>query len=68
MMVVTPSGTKTQMYSGRYLFSITAQQHARSAVNHLGRYNETYGNWIHASQTSLMKIPIFSHAVNHINA
>lgn len=68
VMVVTPDSTKTQMNSGRYLFSITADVHACQTINHLGRYNETYGNWKHASKPYLMSIPIFSHSVLYINA
>ncbi len=57
VMVVTPGGTKTQMNSGRYLFSISAEAHALQTINHLGKYDETYGHWLHASEPFFMSLP-----------
>ena len=48
VLTVTPAQTKTQMNSGRYLFSIEANRHARAAVNQLGWAAVTYGSVVHA--------------------
>mmetsp|Transcript_26821 Transcript_26821/g.35868 ORF Transcript_26821/g.35868 Transcript_26821/m.35868 type:complete len:112 (+) Transcript_26821:543-878(+) len=36
ILTVTPANTKTQMNSGRYCFSVTAESHARATINQLG--------------------------------
>jgi len=53
ILTVTPSSTKTQMNSGRYLFSISAETHAISAINQLGWQTVTYGSAVHALQPIL---------------
>ena len=47
VLTVYPHGTITQMYSGRYTFSITAEQHAKAVIDKLGWETETQGHWIH---------------------
>ena len=36
VLTVTPANTATQMNSGRYLFSVSAESHARQTINQLG--------------------------------
>lgn len=33
VLTVTPAGTKSQMYSGRFSFSVTAEQHAKAVID-----------------------------------
>ena len=48
VMTVTPSGVKTQMNPGTGPFTVQADDHAKSVMDHLGRYDETWGCWEHA--------------------
>ena len=48
VLTVTPSNTRSQMNSGRYLFTIESDSHAKSVVNQLGWQSITYGNYVHA--------------------
>ena len=41
------------MNSGRYLFSIEAERHAKATINQLGRTNVTYGSVVHAAEPAL---------------
>ena len=36
VLTVTPAGTKTQMYSGRYSFSVSAEDHGKAVIDQLG--------------------------------
>ena len=55
------------MYSGRYLFSVTSDEHVKWALNHLGRYPTTYGNYVHAIEPYVMATPPFGWIVTSIN-
>jgi len=63
----TPNSTKTQMNSGRYVFSIPAETFACSTLNQLGWVNTTYGNWKHAIQPYVTHTPILGWIVNSVN-
>ena len=57
VLTVTPAGTKSQMYSGRYSFSITAEAHGKSVIDQLGWVTETRGNYVHAIAPYLKALP-----------
>ena len=48
ILTVTPASVKTQMNSGRYCFSVTAEAHASTVISQLGRTDKTYGHVYHA--------------------
>ena len=48
ILTVTPAMTKTQMNSGRYCFSVTAESHAIATINQLGWQTVTRGSVVHA--------------------
>ena len=56
------------MNSGRYMFSISAEAHALQTINHLGKYHDTYGHWVHASEPFFMGLPFVGLTVNSINS
>ena len=57
VLTVTPAGTKSQMYSGRYSFSVDASDHAKSVINQLGWVSETRGHYVHGIQPYMLSIP-----------
>ena len=67
VLTVTPNSTKSNMNSGRYLFSVDAQPHAEQAVNQLGWTENTYGHWLHAVRPYIGMLPIANFVVNYIN-
>ena len=68
VLTVTPSGVKTLMNSGRYLFSISAQRHACATINQLGWTEQTYGSVVHALQPRIKAITPIGMFVDKINA
>lgn len=67
VLQATPAATKTQMNSGRYIGSITAEAFASSTLNQLGWVRETRGNWYHASMPFIHRIPIVGWYIRHEN-
>jgi short-subunit dehydrogenase len=55
---VVPSSTKSQMNPGTYLFSITAEAHAKAVVDQLGWTSYTRGHWLHAIQPYIEAMPL----------
>ena len=53
ILTVTPASVKTQMNSGRYLSSITADTHAAATINQLGWQKVTYGSVVHSLEPRL---------------
>lgn len=68
VLTVTPNQTKTQMNSGRYLFAINADRHAKATVNQLGWASLTYGSVVHAAQPQIKAIFPIGFFVDRINA
>lgn len=60
VLTVTPNSTKSNMSSGRYVFSILAEEFAKSTIDKLGQVDVTYGNWKHAIQPTVMATPFIS--------
>ena len=54
-----PMGVKSQMNSGRYMGTISAEEHAKSIIDKLGWLEtETIGHWKHYFFRGLMNFPI----------
>ena len=68
VLTVTPNSVRSQMNSGRYLFSISANRHASASVNQLGWAGVTYGSVVHALQPQLKAIPPIGFFVDTVNA
>ena len=67
VLTVTPNSTATQMNSGRYLFSVSAESHAKTTINQLGWTNETKGHVVHAVAPYIKAIWPLSAIINHVN-
>ena len=67
ILTVTPSSTKTQMNSGRYLFSITAESHATATIDQLGWQTVTYGSAVHALQPIVRAFWPIGYVVDKVN-
>jgi len=48
VMTVTPASVKTQMNSGRYCMTVTAEAHGKAVIDQLGWQSVTWGHWMHA--------------------
>ena len=68
VLTVTPNSTRSNMNSGRYLFSVDAKPHAQQALNQLGWTNNTYGHWVHGLRPYIAMIPVAGYVVDSINA
>jgi short-subunit dehydrogenase len=67
VLTVDPRSVKSNMNSGRYLFTVTADQHAKSVVDQLGWELETQGHYVHDFEDTVTHIwPLNSivHAIN----
>ncbi|CAI2375808.1 unnamed protein product [Moneuplotes crassus] len=64
---IKTSDVKTNMNSGKLLFAIDPDQHARGALDKLGHDTESHGHYIHAYRYFLANSPISRHIVNYIN-
>ena len=68
ILTVTPASTATQMNSGRYVYSVSAESHAKATINQLGWADRTRGTLVHALQPHLNSIWFIGTLVNSINA
>ena len=68
VLTVTPNSVKTQMNSGRYCFTVTAESHARQTINQLGWAKVTYGAATHAAQPYIKSIFPIGYIVDKVNA
>lgn len=57
VLTVSPGGTKSQMYSGRYSFAVDAADHTSAVLNQLGWVSETKGHYVHAIQPYATAFP-----------
>jgi hypothetical protein len=56
------------MNSGRYLGTITANQHGKAVIDQLGWRNvETFGHWYHGYFYALTSFPLTSFFISKIN-
>lgn len=68
VLTVLPMSTKTQMNSGRYLGTVTANQHGKAVIDTLGwRQSETFGHWYHGLWYNLTRFWPTAFFINRIN-
>jgi short-subunit dehydrogenase len=58
VLTVTPGGTRSQLYSGRYTFSVTAESHGKAVIDQLGWQSVTYGSYVHAIEPLMRSTPL----------
>ena len=68
ILTVTPNSTQSQMNSGRYCFSITADAHAVATIDQLGWQKVTYGSVVHALAPRLKAFWPIGYFTDKINA
>ncbi|CAI2374829.1 unnamed protein product [Moneuplotes crassus] len=67
-VIVSNTGyVKSNMNSGRYMFTITPDQHARGVLDKLGYDTETCGHYIHAIHQYYLERPIEGAIITYIN-
>ena len=67
VLTITPNTIKTNMNSGRYVFSIESDTFANSALDRLGYDYYTRGNWKHALEPYALNTPVFGWVIRYIN-
>ena len=67
VMTVTPAACKSQMNSGRYIWSISAERHGKAVIDQLGWQAVTRGSVIHALQPRINAIWPIGAIITHIN-
>lgn len=67
VLTITPNTIKTNMNSGRYVFSIESDTFANSALDRLGYDYYTRGNWKHALEPYALNTPGLGWVVRYIN-
>lgn len=67
-LTVTPANVETQLDSGRWCFSISAERHAEATINQLGRQSVTRGSVIHALQPRITAVWPIGWAVSQLDA
>ena len=68
IMHVTPDAVMTGMAQTKLFFSVEAKAHGRTVINHLGRFEETRGHWLHACKPYIRAIWPLNHIIDMINA
>ena len=66
-MAVITASTKSNMNSGRYLFTIKADQQAKSTLDKLGWDSMTSGHFIHGIRHYLIRLKIEGSIINYID-
>jgi short-subunit dehydrogenase len=67
VLTVYPGNVKSQMNSGRYTFTTSAENHARSVVNSIGWETTTQGDLLHGVYNFLNQYRAFTMLDNWVN-
>lgn len=67
VLTVLPSSTKSNMNSGRYLFSVFAEQHAKAVIDQVGWDSKTFGHWEHGLHFNLSQHWLSHYIIESIN-
>jgi len=66
VLTVTPASVKSGMNPGNGLFTVTPEMHGKYVIDHLGRYDDTWGHWHHAIAPYLEATPLLGHIILRI--
>lgn len=67
VLTATPASTKSNMNSGRYVFSIESETFVNSTLNQLGYVTVTMGNWQHAIEPYVMRTPFIGWIIQNVD-
>ena len=67
VLTVYPASVKSQMNSGRYTFTVSSQQHAKSVIDSLGWDSVTQGHIVHGFQHFMKSYEPFYSINKYIN-